>query len=86
VQISFAHWQTVLNGWQTAFSKRQMQHAEKNLEPEDVWLRFFLRRLRLALRSAKSPATVTILKELVAVAEERLDKIERAADEGRDTG
>ena len=86
MQISFAHWQTVLNGWQTAFSKRQMQQAEKNLEPEDVWLRFFLRRLRLALRSAKSPATVTILKELVAVAEERLDKIECAADEGRDTG
>ena len=86
MQISFAHWQTVLNGWQTAFSKRQMQQAEKNLEPEDVWLRFFLRRLRLGLRNAKSPATVTILKELIAVAEERLDKIERAADEGRDTG
>jgi len=76
--ISFAHWQTVLNGWQTAFSKRQMQQAEKNLEPEDVWLRFFLRRLRLALQNAKSPATVSVLKELVAAAEERLDKLERA--------
>ncbi len=59
-----------------------MQQAMENLEPEDVWLRFFLRRLRLGLRNAKSPATVTILKELIAVAEERLDKLERAADEG----
>jgi len=63
-----------------------MQQAEKNLEPEDVWLRFLHRRLRLALRNAKSPATVTILKELIALAEERLDKIERAADEGGNTG
>ena len=55
-----------------------MQQAEKNLEPEDVWLRFFLRRLRLALQNAKSPATVSVLKELVAAAEERLDKLERA--------
>jgi len=43
--------------------------AMKNLEPEDVWLRFFLRRLRLGLRNAKSPATATVLKELIAVAE-----------------
>ena len=63
-----------------------MQQAMENLEPEDVWLRFFLRRLRLGLRNAKSLATVTILKELVAMAEERLDKLERAAHEGRDTG
>ena len=63
-----------------------MQQATENLEPEDVWLRFLHRRLRLALRNARSPATVTILKELIALAEERLDKIERAADEGRDTG
>ena len=56
-----------------------MQQVMENLEPEDVWLRFFLRRLRLGLRNAKSPATVTILKELIALAEERLDKIERAA-------
>jgi len=80
--ISFARWQTVLNGWRAVLSKRQMQQAMENLEPEDVWLRFFLRRLRLGLRNAKSPATVTILKELIAVAEERLDKLERAADEG----
>jgi len=57
--------------------------AMKNVEPEDVWLRFFLRRLRLGLRNAKSPATASVLKELIAVAEERLDQIERGADAGR---
>jgi len=55
----------------------------KNLEPEDVWLRFFLRRLRLGLRKAKSPDTTAVLKELIADAEERLDRLERAADESR---
>ena len=49
----------------------------KNLEPEDVWLRFFLRRLRLGLRKAKSADTAAVLKELIADAEERLDRLER---------
>jgi len=34
----------------------------KNLEPEYVWLRFFLRRLRLGLRRARSPDTVGFRK------------------------
>jgi hypothetical protein len=54
----------------------------KNLEPEDVWLRFFLRRLCLGLRNAQSPATAAVLKELIAVAEERLDRVEPADDKG----
>ena len=54
----------------------------KNLDPEDVWLRFFLRRLRLGLRNAKSPDTVAVLKELIADAEERLDRLERGTDVG----
>jgi hypothetical protein len=52
----------------------------KNLEAEDVWLRFFLRRLRLGLRKAKSPDTAAVLKELVA--EERLDRLESGEDSG----
>ena len=55
----------------------------KNLEPEEVWLRFFLRRLRLGLRNANSPAVTTVLKELIGVAEERLDRVERAAERDR---
>jgi hypothetical protein len=54
----------------------------KNLEPEDVWLRFFLRRLRLGLRNAKSPDTAAVLKELITDAEERLDRLERSPDDG----
>jgi hypothetical protein len=46
----------------------------KDLEPEDAWLRFFLRRLRLGLRKANSPDTAAVLKELVADAEERLER------------
>ena len=49
----------------------------KNFEPEDVWLRLFLRRLRLGLRNAKSTDTVAVLKELIAETEERLDRLER---------
>jgi len=52
----------------------------KNVEPEDAWLRFFLRRLRLGLRNAKSADTVAVLKELIADAEERLDRLERGID------
>ena len=63
-----------------------MQQAMENLEPEDVWLRFFLRRLRLGLRNAKSTATVTVLKELIAAAEERLDRVEQDAGGERSGG
>jgi hypothetical protein len=55
----------------------------KNLETEDVWLRFFLRRLRLGLRNAKSPDTAAVLKEVIADAEERLDRLESGTDNGR---
>ena len=55
----------------------------KNLDPEEVWLRFFLRRLRLGLRKAKSADTVAVLKELIADAEERLDRLERGTDSAR---
>ena len=44
----------------------------KDLEPEDACLRFLLRRLRL--RNAKSPETAAVLKQLVADAEERLER------------
>jgi len=48
-----------------------------DLEPEDVWLRFFLRRLRLGLRTANSAETAAVLKELIADTEKRLDRLER---------
>ena len=57
--------------------------AMNYLEPEDVWLRFFLRRLRLGLRNAKSADTVAIFEELIADAEERLDRLELGADQRR---
>ena len=43
-------------------------------DDEREWLRFFLRRLRAALRYAKSPETTEILKELIAEIEARLDE------------
>ena len=46
-------------------------------ESEEIWLRFFVRRLRVGLRYAKSPDVKTMLKELIAVAEERLERVER---------
>ena len=42
-------------------------------DDEREWLRFFLRRLRTALRYAKSPETTAILKELIAEIEARLE-------------
>ena len=55
----------------------------ENLEPEDVWLRFFLRRLLFASRNAKSPDVQAVLQELTEVAEERLDHLERGMDAGK---
>jgi len=49
----------------------------QTVESEDVWLRFFLRRLRLSLRQARSPAVNAVLTELITVAEERLDRLEQ---------
>ena len=48
----------------------------QNLEAEDVWLRFLLRRLRLALRRASAPATATVLKEIIKLAEDRLNRLD----------
>jgi hypothetical protein len=50
-----------------------------DIEPEGAWLRFFIGRLRLGLRDAKSPATAAVVRELIVIAEDRLDRIERAA-------
>ena len=58
----------------------------KYLDPEDVWLRFFLRRVRLALRNAKSADTTAVLKELIADAEDRLDRLERDKGSGHAAG
>jgi len=46
----------------------------KGQDDEQEWLRFFLRRLRAALRYAKSPETTAILKELIVEIEARLDE------------
>jgi len=43
-------------------------------DDEQGWLRFFIRRLRAALRYAKAPETAAILKELIAEVEARLDR------------
>jgi len=48
-----------------------------DLEPEEIWLRHRLRRLRLILRYAKEPRVESGLSELIAEAEERLDLLER---------
>jgi len=53
----------------------------RDLEPEDVWLRFFLGRLRLGLRDAVSPSTAAVLREIIVMGEERMDRLEAA---GRD--
>lgn len=54
-----------------------------NPEPEDAWLHFFLRRLQFGLRNAKSPEVQAVLQELITVAEERLDRLERGTDSGK---
>ena len=71
----------------TTAMKRQLGHgsmargASPWFDPRGVvryvGMRFFLRRLRLGLRNAKSTDTVAVLKELIAETEERLDRPER---------
>ncbi len=46
------------------------------LEPEHVWLRFRLKRLRIILRRVKEPTAENLLRELIADAEERLEMLE----------
>jgi len=47
------------------------------LEPEDVWLRHRLRRLRAIARRVKEPVATDLLRELITEAEERLDVLEK---------
>lgn len=54
----------------------------ENFEPEDVWLRFFLRRLQFGLRKVKSSEVQAVLQELIDVAQERLDHLECGTDNG----
>lgn len=49
-------------------------------------MRFFVRRLQFGLRNAKSADTAAVLKELIADAEERLDRFERGIDGDRAAG
>jgi bacterioferritin (cytochrome b1) len=50
-------------------------HVE--LEPEDAWLRYRVRRLRAILHRVKDPEALTLLHELISDAEERLDALEK---------
>ncbi len=46
------------------------------MEDEEHWLRFLLRRRRAALRHARAPAAEGIIRELIGDAEKRLAFIE----------
>jgi hypothetical protein len=59
--------------------RRGCPRMSTDLEPESDWLRFLLRRLNLGLRDAKSPATINVLKELISLAEDRLDRVEASS-------
>ena len=49
------------------------------LEPEAVWLRLRIIRLRTALRYALEPRTQTILREIIADMEERVEQLDAEA-------
>ena len=49
----------------------------QGVNDEALWLQFFLRRLRAALRYAEVVETSTILRELIRVVEDRLDELEK---------
>jgi hypothetical protein len=46
------------------------------LEDEQEWLRYRVIRMRMALRFAMSPEVATVLRELIADAEQRLAALE----------
>jgi hypothetical protein len=50
---------------------------EVELQPEHVWLRFRLKRLRIILRRVKEPSAENLLRELISDAEERLEMLEK---------
>jgi hypothetical protein len=54
-----------------------VSRKQPELEPEDVWLRYRLRRLRAILRRVKEPTAEALLRELIGDAEERLDLLEK---------
>ncbi len=62
-----------------AFQWRGLRGREPmvDLEPEAIWLRHRVRRLRTILRYAKEPRVESGLRELIAQAEERLDLLEQ---------
>jgi hypothetical protein len=64
-----------------ACSAEEQRRSSVDLEPEDVWLRHRLRRLRAILRLVKEPAAEGILRELIADAEDRLDLLEKVQTE-----
>lgn len=49
----------------------------RELEPEDTWLRYRVRRLRAVLHRVKDPEALTLLHELITDAEDRLDLLEK---------
>jgi hypothetical protein len=48
-----------------------------DLEPEEIWVRHRLRRLRTIPRYAKEPRVESGLRELITEAEERLNLLEQ---------
>ena len=53
------------------------------LEPEDAWLRYRLRRFRAILHRVKDREALMLLNELIVDAEDRLDSLD--AEVGRFT-
>lgn len=47
------------------------------LESEESWLRYRVRRLRAILHRVTDPDTLTLLQELIDDAEDRLDLLEK---------
>lgn len=54
-----------------------MGNDRVELEPEDAWLRYRLRRFRAILHRVKDPEALTLLHELITDAEDRLDLLEK---------
>jgi hypothetical protein len=53
------------------------------MEAEPTWLRKRIIRLRMAMRFAKDPRTETILRDVIAEAEERLIALEATSASAR---
>jgi bacterioferritin (cytochrome b1) len=73
--MSAAHWSEEETG-------AAMGHKQSELEPEDLWLRYRLRRLRAILRRVKEPTAAALLRELISDAEERLELLEKMKVQG----